>query len=38
VSANLSPLFAAILMPLSSITVVSFATFVVRWQAYKQGL
>lgn len=38
VSANLSPLFAAILMPLSSITVVAFATFVVRWQAYKQGL
>ena len=38
VSANLSPLYAAILMPLSSITVVAFATFVVRWQAYKQGL
>ncbi len=38
VSAKLSPLFAAILMPLSSITVVSFATFVVRGVAYKQGL
>ena len=38
VSANLSPLLAAILMPLSSITVVSFATFVVRGVAYKQGL
>jgi P-type Cu+ transporter len=38
VSANLSPLFAAILMPLSSISVVAFATFVVRGIAYKQGL
>ena len=38
VSANLTPLFAAVLMPLSSITVVAFATFVVRWIAYKQGL
>jgi Cu+-exporting ATPase len=38
VSANLTPLFAAVLMPLSSITVVAFATFVVRGIAYKQGL
>ena len=38
VSANLSPLSAAIIMPLSSITVVAFATFVVRGIAYKQGL
>lgn len=38
VTANLTPLFAAILMPLSSITVVAFATFVVRGLAYKQGL
>lgn len=35
VSANLTPLFAAILMPLSSITVVAFATFAVRGLAYK---
>ena len=38
ISANLTPLFAAILMPLSSITVVAFATFVVRGLAYKQEL
>ncbi|MEN8248323.1 MAG: heavy metal translocating P-type ATPase metal-binding domain-containing protein [Bacteroidota bacterium] len=38
VSANLTPLFAAILMPLSSITVVAFATFVVRGLAFKRGL
>ena len=38
VSANLTPLFAAILMPLSSITVVAFATFTVRFFAYKRGL
>ena len=38
VTANLTPLFAAILMPLSSITVVAFATFVVRSLAFKQGL
>jgi Cu+-exporting ATPase len=38
VSAHLTPLFAAILMPLSSITVVAFATFAVRGLAYKQGL
>ena len=30
VSAQITPLFAAILMPLSSITVVAFATFAVR--------
>ena len=38
VSANLTPLFAAILMPLSSITVVAFATFAVKAIAFKQGL
>lgn len=38
VSANLTPLFAAILMPLSSVTVVAFATFTVRWMAYRKGL
>jgi len=38
VSANLTPLFAAILMPLSSITVVAFATFAVRGLAFKHGL
>ena len=38
VSAYLTPLLAAILMPLSSITVVAFATFAVRGIAYKQGL
>jgi Cu+-exporting ATPase len=38
VSANLTPLFAAILMPLSSVTVVAFATFTVRWMAFRKGL
>jgi Cu+-exporting ATPase len=38
VSANLTPLFAAILMPLSSITVVAFATFTIRWIAFRRGL
>lgn len=38
VTANLTPLFAAILMPLSSVTVVAFATFVVRGIAYRKGL
>jgi Cu+-exporting ATPase len=38
VTANLTPLFAAILMPLSSISVVAFATFVVRGLAIKKGL
>mgnify|MGYP001820992785 CR=1 FL=1 len=38
VTANLTPLFAAILMPLSSISVVAFATFVVRGIAYRKGL
>jgi len=38
VTANLTPLFAAILMPLSSISVVAFATFVVRGLAFKKGL
>jgi P-type Cu+ transporter len=34
----LSPLVAAILMPLSSITVVSFATLMTRWIAARRGL
>ena len=38
VSGHLTPLFAAILMPLSSISVVAFATFVVKGLALKQGL
>jgi Cu+-exporting ATPase len=38
VTANLTPLFAAILMPLSSISVVAFATFVVRGLAYRLNL
>ena len=38
VSANITPLFAAILMPLSSITVVAFATFAVRFIAFRQKL
>lgn len=38
VSGSLSPLVAAILMPLSSITVVAFATFTTRIYANKLGL
>lgn len=38
VSANITPLFAAILMPLSSISVVAFATFAIRFIAYRQKL
>jgi P-type Cu+ transporter len=36
VSANLSPLIAAILMPISSISVVAFATFAVRYFGYRK--
>ncbi len=38
VSGQITPLFAAILMPLSSITVVAFATFAVRFMAYRLKL
>ena len=38
VSAQITPLFAAILMPLSSISVVAFATFTIRMIAHKQKL
>ncbi|MCF6352702.1 MAG: heavy metal translocating P-type ATPase metal-binding domain-containing protein [Cyclobacteriaceae bacterium] len=38
VTAQITPLFAAILMPLSSITVVAFATFTVRFLAYRHKL
>jgi Cu+-exporting ATPase len=36
VSGHLSPLVAAILMPLSSISVVGFSTFAVNWTAGKK--
>lgn len=32
----LTPLIAAILMPLSSVTIVAFATFATRWQFHRQ--
>lgn len=38
VSGNLSPIVAAILMPLSSVTVVAFATFAVKFSADKAML
>jgi Cu+-exporting ATPase len=38
VSGHLSPLLAAILMPLSSISVVTFATLSVRWFARRKGV
>lgn len=37
-SGNLSPVFAAILMPLSSVTVVGFNTLATHWLAKKEGL
>lgn len=37
-SGNLSPVFAAILMPLSSVTVVGFNTIATHWLAKKEGL
>jgi len=37
VSGNLTPVFAAILMPLSSISVVLFTTIAVNWQAARWG-
>jgi P-type Cu+ transporter len=37
-SAKLAPIVCAILMPLSSITVVAFACGAVSWQARKRGL
>jgi Cu+-exporting ATPase len=36
VTASLSPLIAAILMPISSITIVAFATFSVRLLGQKK--
>ncbi len=38
VAGKLSPLFAAILMPLSTITIISFTTLAVRYAAKKNGL
>jgi Cu+-exporting ATPase len=38
VSGNLTPLVAAVLMPISSITVVSFSALAVEWAARREGL
>ncbi len=38
VTAQITPLYAAILMPLSSISVVAFATFAVRFLAFRKKL
>lgn len=38
VTGHLSPLVAAILMPLSSITIMAFTTFATRLKARKMGL
>lgn len=38
VQGTLSPLFAAILMPLSSVTVVVFTTVMTTWMGRKEGL
>ena len=38
ITGNLSPLVAAILMPLSSITIMAFTTIATRLTAHKMGL
>ncbi len=38
VSGNLSPVLAAVLMPMSSITVVAFVVLMTNWLAKRQGL
>lgn len=38
VQGDLSPIIAAILMPLSSITIISFTTLATRWMAHKENL
>jgi Cu+-exporting ATPase len=38
VTGQLSPLLAAVLMPLSSVTVVGFAVLATRWAAKREGL
>jgi Cu+-exporting ATPase len=38
VQGTLSPLFAAILMPLSSVTVITFTTIATTLMAKKEGL
>ena len=37
VRGELSPLFAAILMPVSSVTIISFTTLLSRWVGRNQG-
>jgi Cu+-exporting ATPase len=38
VQGTLSPLFAAVLMPVSSVTVVVFTTVMTTWMGRKEGL
>ena len=35
---TMSPLFAAILMPISTVTIISFTSLMTRWYGKKQGL
>jgi Cu+-exporting ATPase len=38
IQGNMSPLFAAVLMPISSITIIAFTTGMTRWHAGRGGL
>lgn len=38
VQGTMSPLFAAILMPISTVTIISFTSLMTRWFARKRGL
>ena len=35
---TMSPLFAAILMPISTVTIISFTSLMTRWYGKKRGL
>jgi len=38
VQGTMSPLFAAILMPISTVTIISFTSLLTRWFGHKRGL
>jgi len=38
VQGTMSPLFAAILMPISTVTIISFTSVLTRWFGHKRGL
>lgn len=38
VQGTMSPLFAAILMPISTVTIISFTSLMTRWYGKKRGM